>query len=116
MAASDRPLSRRGRSQFTKPPHDVVDLAAHAAKDANLAVGQRRPQLRFLADEGNQLRRPLERDDRAWLRSVRPEQIAVVVVVDDDDRDPALLAHGLLDAGDSVETDLQLILQKRAWC
>ena len=90
-----------------------MDLSTHAAEDANLAFNEGGAQLRLLAGEGDQLRRTLKRNDRPRLRPVRPEQIAVVVVVDDHDRDPMLLAHARLDARDSVETNLQLILRER---
>ena len=102
---------RGGRRQLAQPTHHVVDLTAHAAEDPDLALGQRGSQLGFLAGEGDQLGRSLERDDRPRLSPVRPEQIAVVVVIEDHDGDQALLAHAGLDAGDSVETDLQLILR-----
>ena len=44
-------------------PDDVVDLAADAAEDPHLALGEGGPQLGLLAGEGDQLGRSLERDD-----------------------------------------------------
>ena len=91
-----------------------MDLAADAAEHPHLALGQGCPKFVFLAGEGDQLGRTLERDQRSRLGSVGSEEVAVIVVIEDDDGDPTLLAHGCLDASDPVETNLQLILQTRS--
>ena len=91
-----------------------MDLTADAAEDSNLTFDQRLPQFGLLACESNQFRRTLERDDGPGLGAVGAEEIAVVIVVEDHDRDPTLLTHGGLDSGNSIEADLQNSLLVRA--
>ena len=106
VPALRRPRRGRGGGKLAQPPDNVVDLAADAAEYTDLASQERRPELGFLAREGEEFRRPLKRDDRPWLSPVRTEQVSIVVVVENDDRDPASLAQRRLDALDPVETDL----------
>jgi hypothetical protein len=98
--------------QLAEAAHDVVDLAAYGSEHPHTTVSQSRPQLGLLAREGDELRRALEGDERPRLPAILAEEVAVVVVIEDDDGDEALLAHALLDASDALVLDVH---RDRPW-
>ena len=86
----------------------LVDLAAHGAEDEHVTPADARPDLGLLPGEGDDRRRALDRDDRSWLHTIGAEEVPIVVVVDDDDRHQAFLAHAGLDPGDPVVADVHV--------
>ncbi len=97
-----------------------MDLAADRPEHEDIATGsviagvrEGRPDLGLLAGEGDERRRALDGDDRPRLHAIGAEQVPVVVVVDDDDRHQALVAHAGLHARDPIVANVHRRLSQR---